>query len=162
MGAEKARLELAVLLFPDPRTPFELTSPEGAAPLPSHSEAEQSAAKSNPELKSALVALSVSNADVESARAAYLGSIAPYLALIDLVFGSKPIPHRNVQSHGGRISEIVHLVGTVHCVLRRIDAIGYIQPQVGQIACATVTRAHVPRIPRRQSLTWRRLAPISI
>jgi hypothetical protein len=25
-----------------------------------------------------------------------------------------------------------------------------------------VTRAHVPRIPRRQSLTWRRPAPISI
>lgn len=72
VAAEKARLELAVLLFPDPRTPFTLTRPDDAAPLPSHSDVEQAAAKSNPELKSALAALSVSNADVQAARSAYL------------------------------------------------------------------------------------------
>lgn len=72
VAAEKARLELGVLLFPDPRTPFSLEGPNGPAPLPRRSEVEQAAAKNNPELKSALAALGVSNADVQAARAAYL------------------------------------------------------------------------------------------
>jgi outer membrane protein TolC len=72
VAAEKARLELAVLLFPDPRTPFVLENPDGAVQLPSRAEVEQAAAKNNPELKSALAALAVSSADVQSARAAYL------------------------------------------------------------------------------------------
>ena len=72
VAAEKARLELAVLLFPDPRTPFTLAAPEGAEQLPSRAEVEQAAAKNNPELKSALASLNVSNADVEAARAGYL------------------------------------------------------------------------------------------
>ena len=72
VGAEKARLELAVLLFPDPRTPYALAAVGEAAPLPSRSEVDQAAAKNNPELKSALAALGVSNADVLAARAAYL------------------------------------------------------------------------------------------
>lgn len=72
VAAEKARLELAVLLFSDPRTQFELERPDGAAQLPSRGEVEQAAAKNNPELKSTLAALGVSNADVHAARAAYL------------------------------------------------------------------------------------------
>jgi outer membrane protein TolC len=72
VAAEKARLELAVLLFPDPRTPFTLEKPDAAPQLPSRNEVEQAAAKNNPELKSVLASLSVSNADVEAARAAYL------------------------------------------------------------------------------------------
>ena len=72
VAAEKARLELAVLLFPDPRTPFTLAAPEGAEQLPSRAEVEQAAAKNNPELKSVLASLNVSNADVEAARAGYL------------------------------------------------------------------------------------------
>ena len=70
--AEKARLELGVLLFPDPRTQFTLQAAEAAPPLPTHEDVEQAAAKNNPELKSALAALGVSNADVMAARAAYL------------------------------------------------------------------------------------------
>ena len=70
--AEKARLELGVLLFPDPRTQFTLREAEAAPPMPSHEDVEQAAAKNNPELKSALAALGVSNADVMAARAAYL------------------------------------------------------------------------------------------
>jgi len=72
VAAEKARLELGVLLFPDPRTPYELKAADNAPPLASRADVEQAAAKNNPELKSALAALSVSNADVLSARAAYL------------------------------------------------------------------------------------------
>ena len=72
VAAEKARLELGVLLFSDPRTSYALKAAEDAAPLPSREDVEQAAAKNNPELKSALAALGVSNADVEAARAAYL------------------------------------------------------------------------------------------
>ncbi len=70
--AERARLELGVLLFADPRTPFKLSAPDAAAPLAPREDVEQAAAKINPELRSALAALSVSNADVLAARAGYL------------------------------------------------------------------------------------------
>ena len=72
LAAEKARLELGVLLFPDPRTAYTLQAPDAAPPLPSREDVEQAAARNNPELKSALAALGVSNADVQAARAAYL------------------------------------------------------------------------------------------
>jgi outer membrane protein TolC len=72
VNAEKARLELGVLLFPDPRTAFTLQAADAVPPLASRQDVEQAAAKNNPELKSALAALSVSNADVLAARAAYL------------------------------------------------------------------------------------------
>ncbi len=75
LAADKARLELAVLLFPDPRTPYVLSAPQNAAQLASRAEVDQAAAKNNPELKSALAALSVSNADVLAARAAYLPDV---------------------------------------------------------------------------------------
>lgn len=70
--AAKARLELGVLLFPDPRTPYTLQAVDAAPALASREDVEQAAAKNNPELKSALAALNVSNADVLAARAAYL------------------------------------------------------------------------------------------
>jgi outer membrane protein TolC len=76
VAAEKARLELAVLLFPDPRTPYVLTAADGAPPLASRPEIEQAASRNNPELKSALAALNVTNADVLAARAAYLPDLA--------------------------------------------------------------------------------------
>ena len=72
VAAEKAHLELGVLLFPDPRTPCTLQADDNAPPLASREDVEQAAAKNNPELKSALAALNVSNADVLAARAALL------------------------------------------------------------------------------------------
>jgi outer membrane protein TolC len=72
LAAEKARLELAVLLFPDPHTPFAVASPEKTVALASRAEVDQAAAQNNPELKSALASLEVSNAEVVTARAAYL------------------------------------------------------------------------------------------
>ncbi|HEX8811379.1 MAG TPA: TolC family protein, partial [Terracidiphilus sp.] len=75
VAAERAHLELGVLLFPDPRTPCMLRAAEAAPPLATHEEAEQAAAKNNPELKSALAALGMSDADVLAARAAYLPDI---------------------------------------------------------------------------------------
>ena len=70
--AEKARLELGVLLFPDPRTPYSLQADAAPAPLAPRADIEQAAAKNNPELRSALANVSGTNADVLAARAAYL------------------------------------------------------------------------------------------
>ncbi len=72
VAAEKAHLELGVLLFPDPRIPCTLQADDNAPPLASREDVEQVAAKNNPELKSALAQLNVSNADVLSVRAALL------------------------------------------------------------------------------------------
>jgi outer membrane protein TolC len=74
--SEKARLELGVLLFPDPRAAYTLSAPEIAPPLASRDDIDAAAAKNNPELRSALSALDASNADVLAARAAYLPDIA--------------------------------------------------------------------------------------
>ncbi|WP_254063902.1 TolC family protein [Granulicella sp. S190] len=72
LQVQKTRLELAVLLFPDPRSPFTLSASAIAAPLASQSDVETAAARANPELQSALSSLRLSNLDVTSARAAYL------------------------------------------------------------------------------------------
>jgi outer membrane protein TolC len=63
---------LGVLLFPDPRTAYTLAAAEAAAELAPRAEIDEAAAKNNPELKSALASLQVSDADVLAARAAYL------------------------------------------------------------------------------------------
>jgi outer membrane protein TolC len=71
LAAARARVELGVLLFPDPRTAFHTEDP--AVPeLPDRSDIEADAAKNNAELKSALASLHASQAEVTSARAAYL------------------------------------------------------------------------------------------
>ncbi len=75
LNADKARLELGVLLFPDPRTPYNITVAEAPTGLASRDEVNQLAAKNNAELKSAMAALEVSKADVVAARAAYLPTL---------------------------------------------------------------------------------------
>lgn len=75
LTAETARMNLAVLLFPDPRTPFSLKADDTVAPLAPLADVEEAAAKNNPNLKSALAAVAVSDADVMSARAALLPSV---------------------------------------------------------------------------------------
>lgn len=71
LQAQKARLDLAVLLFPDPRAAFTLTVPTAPLLAP-RADVEAAAAKLNPELQSALATLRVSSLDVTFARAAYL------------------------------------------------------------------------------------------
>jgi outer membrane protein TolC len=71
VAEERARLELAVLLFADPHTPYTLErgSPK---PLPSRAEVEAAASANNPDLRAAIAALHEGDAEVERARAAYL------------------------------------------------------------------------------------------
>jgi outer membrane protein TolC len=75
LAAEKARLDLGVLLFPDPRTPYTLAANDQTPDLPSRADVEQAAGKNNPELKSALASLQQSSAEVLAARGAYLPSL---------------------------------------------------------------------------------------
>jgi outer membrane protein len=71
LAAEKARLELGVLLFPDPRTSYATESTPLPA-MPSRADVEALATAHNPELRSALEAVRISDAEVLGARAAYL------------------------------------------------------------------------------------------
>lgn len=71
LQAQKARLDLGVLLFPDPRSPYSVTLP-AATLLPERSVVETQAAANNPELKSALATLRSKDLDITAARAAYL------------------------------------------------------------------------------------------
>ena len=76
LAANKARLELAVLLFPDPRTPY-VTESAGAAPmLPTREEVNRLAATNNPEIRSALADMRANSAQVTAAKAAYLPDLA--------------------------------------------------------------------------------------
>lgn len=75
LAADKARLELGVLLFPDPRTAYQLQE-QAVAALPTREEINVRASTNNAELKAALAALRLSDAGVLSARAAYLPDLA--------------------------------------------------------------------------------------
>lgn len=74
--AERARLELGVLLFPDPRTAYTLSAPEAPPVLAAREDINAAATKNNPELRSALEALRASDASVLAARASYLPDVA--------------------------------------------------------------------------------------
>lgn len=74
--ADKARLELAILLFPDPRTLYSTEAPETPAALPTQDEVNRLASTNNPEIRSALAELKASDASVTSAKAAYLPDLA--------------------------------------------------------------------------------------
>lgn len=70
--ADKARLELGVLLFADPRTPYQTEVPVAPPVLPDRADVETLAAKNNAELRSAFATVRASQAEVMAARAAYL------------------------------------------------------------------------------------------
>jgi outer membrane protein TolC len=74
--AQKSRLDLGVLLFSDPRSPYALIVPTTAPPLPARTDIEAAAAHHNPELQGALASLHESNLGVTAARAAYLPDLA--------------------------------------------------------------------------------------
>ncbi|HEY2001417.1 MAG TPA: TolC family protein, partial [Acidobacteriaceae bacterium] len=75
LAADKSRLELGVLLFPDPRTSY-ATESTPLPVMPSRADVEAQATAHNPELKSALAAVHMSDAEVLGARAAYLPDLA--------------------------------------------------------------------------------------
>ncbi len=75
LSAEKARLDLGVLLFPDPRTTYVLAVPDPLASLPDQPSIEAAAARNNPDLRSSLAALRGAQSEVLAARAAYFPTL---------------------------------------------------------------------------------------
>jgi outer membrane protein len=72
-----ARLDLAVLLFPDFNDHFEIGDDlHGNVALPPQPEFEAQAAQSNPEVRAALAAVQAAGHDVNAARAGYLPSLS--------------------------------------------------------------------------------------
>lgn len=76
LAAAKARLELGVLLYPDPSTPYTLAAVENPAPLPDRATIDAAAKNNNPEIRSALAGLQVSEAQTAQARAALLPNLS--------------------------------------------------------------------------------------
>jgi outer membrane protein TolC len=76
LSYNRAKLELGVLLNPDPRSPYQVAISADAPPLAPRPEIEAAAGKLNPELQSALAQLKASNLSVTAARAAYLPDLA--------------------------------------------------------------------------------------
>ncbi|MGC2635714.1 MAG: TolC family protein [Acidobacteriaceae bacterium] len=75
LAAEKAQLDLGVLLFPDPRTPFQLATP-AEVPLSERAAVEAAAERNNPDLRSALEAVHAARAEVQAARGGYLPTLS--------------------------------------------------------------------------------------
>jgi outer membrane protein TolC len=77
LGLLNARLDFAVLIFPDFNDNFELAEDLHAnAPLPTLPEVQQRAARDNPDLRAALAAVQQAGHDVTGARGGYLPSLS--------------------------------------------------------------------------------------
>jgi outer membrane protein TolC len=76
LESEKARLELAVLIFPDPHAAFTFPDADAMPSLGTREEIEAIAGRNNAELKSAISSLRAASLDVTGARAAYLPDLA--------------------------------------------------------------------------------------
>ena len=74
--ADKARIELAVLLYPDPSTAFRLTPRDAPPVLGDRASIQTLAGQNNPELRSALASVQISQADTYTARTALLPELA--------------------------------------------------------------------------------------
>ena len=77
LGLLNARLDLAVLLFPDFNDNFEVMDDlHASAPLPTLGEVQQHAARDNPDIRAALETVRAAGFDVTGARAGYLPSLS--------------------------------------------------------------------------------------
>jgi outer membrane protein TolC len=77
LGLLNARLDFAVLIFPDFNDNFELAEDlHASVPLPTLAEVQQRAARDNPDLRAALVLVQQTGHEVTGARAGYLPSLS--------------------------------------------------------------------------------------
>jgi len=98
-----ARLDLAVLIFPDFNDNYEVADDlHVVAPLPTLGEVEQQAGRDNPDIRAALAAVSEAGWDVTGARAGYLPSLA-----VDYWYGiDAPQFATNSVSGGQKVSNL--------------------------------------------------------
>jgi outer membrane protein len=77
LASERARVDLGVLLFPDPTTPYSLAASLETLPaLPLRTDIEAAAKANNPDLRAAIETLRASNFDVTTAHLAYLPDLS--------------------------------------------------------------------------------------
>lgn len=76
LSANKARLELGVLLFPDPATPYTLAPADTPPLLPDRATIEAAAKTNNPEIRSALAGVQASQAAALTAKAGLLPDLS--------------------------------------------------------------------------------------
>jgi outer membrane protein TolC len=76
LAHEKANLELGVLLYPDPRTQFTLADEQAPPVLPDRKDVEAAAGANNPEIRSALASLKMSQAETMNSWAGLLPDLA--------------------------------------------------------------------------------------
>jgi outer membrane protein len=105
LGLLNARLDLAVLLFPNFNDQFEIGDDlHGNVALPPQPEFEAQAAQGNPEIRAALAATQAAAHDVNAARAGYLPSIS-----LDYFYGidaPQYAVHDGLDSAGHKISNL--------------------------------------------------------
>ncbi len=82
LAIEKAHVELGVLINPDPMTPYSLEPPSAPPLLPGRTGIESLARQNNPELRSALASVQISQAQTYAARSA----LTPQL-LLNFTYG---------------------------------------------------------------------------
>jgi outer membrane protein TolC len=75
LAADRARLDLGTLLFPDPRTNYQIAENPPPA-LPARTDVDTAAANQNPDLRSALQQVKASQSAVLAARSAYLPTLS--------------------------------------------------------------------------------------
>jgi outer membrane protein TolC len=77
LAADKARVDLGVLLFPDPTTPYTLASTLDQMPaLPTRTEIDSAAKSNNPDVRAAFETLRSVNLEVTAARFAYVPDLS--------------------------------------------------------------------------------------
>jgi outer membrane protein TolC len=129
LGLLNARLDLAVLIFPDFSDNFEIAGDVHApVPLPTLGEIQQQAARENPDVRAALAAVQGADRDVTTARAGYLPSLsfdyfygidAPQFAVNGMVSGQR------VSNLGSSASATVNIPiwnwGATHSKIRQAE-----------------------------------------
>jgi outer membrane protein TolC len=77
LAADKARVDLGVLLFPDPTTPYQLASTLDQLPaLPTKADVEAAAKANNPDLRAALESLNAAEYEVTASKFGYLPDLS--------------------------------------------------------------------------------------
>ena len=103
LAAGKARLELAVLLFPDPATPFQIAPPGPPAQLPERASAEAALRQDSVEVRSAMASLKVSEAESYAAKAALLPEL-----VLNVTYGidATTVSSNQIDPDGSRINNL--------------------------------------------------------
>ena len=104
LGYLNARLNLAVLIFPDFNDNFEVAEDlHQAVPLPTLAEVQQRAARDNPDVRAALAALQQAGHDVFGARAGYFPAFS-----IDYFYGidASHFAENTVLANGRKVSNL--------------------------------------------------------